>query len=150
MIPESRLIKSEICLRDLQNPADIFLTKKSTVRFLALSLGLIHPKETRTVLLDVLEALFEFHCKNTPPTTKDIVLRIGEMHQERQNEKAIYYHLLRIKSIGLIVRKKGHYYFSEFVEGRSLSSIIKDFYLKKFNDVFGSITLALDKLEKSY
>ena len=39
MIPESRLIRSEITIRDMALPEDVLLARKSLIRWIALSLG---------------------------------------------------------------------------------------------------------------
>ena len=64
MIPESKLIKSELTIRELALPEDVLLARKSLIRWVALSLGMIHPNESRRLLLDILEVLFEFHIRN--------------------------------------------------------------------------------------
>jgi DNA-binding transcriptional ArsR family regulator len=149
MIPESRLIRSEMTLRDLALPDDVLLARKSLIRWIALSLGLIMPNESRRLLLDILEALIEYHLRNEAPTTRDIIARVGELTKEKQNEKAVYYHLLRLKNMGFLTRRKGRYYLGEGEE-RSLKEIFRQFYDKKADGAFSNIGTALDKLEKGY
>ena len=149
MIPESRLIRSELTIRDLALPEDVLLTRKSLIRWLALSLGLIMPNESRKLLLDILEAIFDYHSKDEAPTTKDIISKVEELTKEKQNEKAVYYHLLRLKNIGILTRKKGRYYLGDG-ETKSLKEIFKGFYTKKADDAFANISIALDKLENGY
>ena len=110
MITESRLIRSEFTIRELALPDDVLLARKSLVRWIALSLGMILPNESRKLLLDILEALLEFHVKGEVPTTKDIIIRLQELTKEEQNPKAVYYHLQRLKDFGILTRKKGRYY----------------------------------------
>jgi DNA-binding transcriptional ArsR family regulator len=149
MIPESRLIRSELTLRDMALPEEVLLARKSLIRWVALSLGLIMPNESRRLLLDILEALIEFHEKEEAPTTKDIVARVAELTKEKQSEKAVYYHLLRLKNLGVLTRRKGRYYLGNG-ETRSLKEIFRGFYIKKADDTFSNITAALDKLESGY
>jgi len=167
MIPESRLIKSELIIRDMSLPNDVLLARKSLVRWIALSLGLILPNESRTLLLGVLDALLYFHVKKEMPTTADILSRLSSENHEAgksassfqspaglqngkpANPKAVYYHLLRLKESGLISRKKGRYYFSE-EEGRNLPELFRELYLRKADGAFSNISLALKKLEDSY
>ncbi|MBI5227223.1 hypothetical protein HY988_01425 [Candidatus Micrarchaeota archaeon] len=149
MIPESKLIQSELTIRELSLPEDVLLARKSLVRWLALSLGFIMPNESRKLLLDILEVLIEFHLKKQSPTTKDIIARMEELAKEKQNPKAIYYHLQRLTSLGLLNRKKGLYSLGNGQES-NLSQIFRGFYLKKFDQSFGNIGTALEKLEKSY
>ncbi len=149
MIPESRLIRSELTLRDLALPDDVLMARKSLIRWIALSFGLIMPNESRRLLLDILEAIFEFHAKGDAPTTKDIIARVAELTKEKQNEKAVYYHLLRLKNIGVLARKKGRYYLGNG-ETRSLKEIFRGFYIRKADETFMNIATALDKLESGY
>jgi DNA-binding PadR family transcriptional regulator len=149
MIPESRLIRSELVLRDMSLPQDVLLARKSLVRWVALSLGLILPNESRTLLLDVLDALLYFHVKKENPTTKDILERLESETREKPNPKAVYYHLLRLKNAGMLTRKKGRYALSE-EDGKSLNSLFRDFYFRKADSAFNNIDAALKKLEDSY
>lgn len=149
MIPESRLIRSELTIRELALPDDVLMARKSLIRWLALSLGLIMPNESRTLLLDILETLVECHMKEEAPTTKDIIARVSELTKEGQNEKAVYYHLLRLKNLGVLTRKKGRYYLGDG-EGRNLKDIFRQFYSRKADAAFANIGIALEKLENGY
>ena len=148
IIPESKLIRSELTLREMSLPEEIKLTKKSLVRWLALSFGLIHPNETRKLLLDILEVLFVFHLRNQKPTTHEIINSLKQLTGKEQNPKAVYYHLLKLKAAGMISRKKGCYYFDD--EGKSLSDVFKSFYNTMFERSFRNIEEALKKLEANY
>jgi len=149
MIPESRLIRSELTIRELSLPDDVLLARKSLIRWLALSLGMILPNESRRLLLDILEVLFEAHVKGETPTTKDIMARLKEITKEEPNAKAVYYHLLRLKELGLLTRKKGRYQLGD-EDGKSLKEIVKGFYMKKADHAFSNIDKALEKLESGY
>lgn len=149
MIPESRLISSEITLRELSLPEDVLLARKSLIRWVALSMGMILPNESRRLLLDILEALFEFHVKKEAPTTKDIIASLEKRTKAEQNPKAIYYHLQRLQNFGILTRKKGRYHLGEG-DGKSLRDIFRELYAKKADAAFSNIDRALEKLENSY
>ncbi|HSB46970.1 MAG TPA: hypothetical protein VLD37_03080 [Candidatus Bilamarchaeum sp.] len=149
MIPESKLIRSEFTIRELALPEDVLLARKSLVRWVALSLGLILPNESRRLLLDILEALVELHVKGAQPTTKDIIAKLEGMTGEKQNPKAVYYHLLRLKELGVLSRKKGRYQLGDG-ERRNLKDTFREFYMRKTDAAFGNIATALDKLESNY
>jgi hypothetical protein len=149
MIPESKLIKSEIVIREMSLPQDVMLAKKSLVRWIALSLGLILPNESRTLLLDVLDSLLYFHVKKENPTTQDILLRLKKLTKTEPNPKAVYYHLLKLKESGIILRKKGRYMLTE-EEGKCLSELFREIYLRKANSAFDNVDSALKKLQSSY
>jgi DNA-binding PadR family transcriptional regulator len=149
MIPESKLIRSEITLRELSLPNDVILARKSLVRWLALSLGLITPNESRRLLLDVFEVLLESHIRKEALTTRDILDQLERANGEKQNPKAVYYHLLKLKDSGLISRRKGRYYLGEG-EDQRLASLFRQFYESKADNAFGNIEMALNRLEGSF
>ena len=148
MIPESRLIKSEIVIREMSLPGEVLMAKKSLVRWIALSLGLILPNESRTLLLDVFDALVYFHVKKENPTTQDILLRLKSQTKTEPNPKAVYYHLLKLKDAGILMRKKGRYALSE-EEGKPLAQLFKEIYYKKADSAFNNVGAALQKLQDS-
>lgn len=149
MIPESKLIKSELTLREMSLPTDVKLARKSLVRWIALSLGLILPNESRTLLLDILDVILSSHVKNEYPTTKDIIEKLEAQLKNKQNPKAVYYHLLRLKETGFLSRKKGRYYLGDGEE-QKLSDIFRKIYSSKAESAFSRIDEALNKLEGSY
>jgi len=149
MIPESRLIRSEMTIRELSLPEDVLLARKSLIRWVALSLGMILPNESRRLLLDILEVLFEFHVKKEAPTTKDIIAGLEKVTKTDQNPKAVYYHLQRLQNLGILTRKKGRYYLGDGGE-KSLRETFKELYAKKADAAFSNIDKALEKLENSY
>ncbi len=149
MLPESKLIRSELTVRELALPDEVLLARKSLVRWLALSLGLIMPNESRKLLLDILEVLLEFHVKEQSPTTRDVLARLEEATGEKPNAKAVYYHLLRLKNAGILERVKGRYRLGDG-DNRSLKELFRGIYLKKTDLAFSNIGIALEKLEGSY
>ncbi len=143
MLPEKELIKTEFTIRDLYLTNDVLITKKSLTRWIALALGLISPNETRTTLIDLLDVLFDFHIKKEPITVKNIMNYFKE-NGINADEKSIYYHLSRLKKMGLLTNKKGRY---SFGEGK-LSFLIKKSLQKKFDTAFENIEKALNEREK--
>lgn len=149
MIPESKLIKSEITLRDLSLPDDVKLSRKALIRWIALSLGLISPNESRRLLLDILDILVSFHMKNEQPTTVQILAALEKSGEKRCHPKAVYYHLLRLKESGFISRKKGQYSIGDG-DGGKLSHIFRKIYFQKSENVFKKIDEAFSSLESGY
>jgi len=147
MIPESKLIESEVLIRKSRLPNDVLLTRKSTIRWLALSLGLINPNESRTVLVDLLDALFYLHYCEEQPTTKDILAKMKEITGSEQNPKAVYYHLQRLTDGGILNRKKGVYYFGTGDE-KDLSVIFKRLYESRMNSAFSDIEKAFSRISE--
>ena len=106
MIPEAELVRGEFLIRQLDMPPSIGLTKKSLLRWVALSLGLISKNESRDKGFLVLDALFYFlFTKKTNPTTLDIQGRIKEKNKLEMSEKLIRYHLNRLIETNIIKRK---------------------------------------------
>jgi len=149
VIPESKFIKSELTLREMTLPDEVKLTRKSLIRWIALSLGLISPNESRKLMLDILEVLFYFHIKKENPTTSQILDKLQEITGKPPNPKAVYYHLLKLKEAGIISRKKGSYSIGE-EEWTKLSDQFRRFYEKRSEVTFGKISEAFSKLESTY
>ncbi|MGC8899128.1 MAG: hypothetical protein ACP5JC_01705 [Candidatus Micrarchaeia archaeon] len=145
MLPEAKMIKGEMVLREMALSSDVKLTKKSLVRWLALSLGLISPRESRDSLLVVLEVMINAHFANEQLTTKEIIERAGS--EKPLDEKTVYYHLQRLANSGLVSRDKGVYYFGDGVE-KDLGKIIKNVYSQKFESAFRNIDEALESLKQ--
>ncbi|MEM3422405.1 MAG: hypothetical protein QXF35_03720 [Candidatus Bilamarchaeaceae archaeon] len=147
MIPESKLIKSEILLRELALPEEVLLARKSIVRWLALSLGLINPNESRTIIIDLLDTLLYFHFAGKKPTTKDIIDKMMKSGATEKNIKAIYYHLERLKENGIINRKKGEYFFGD-ESTQNLAEIFKKIYEKRSSEIFKNIERVCARLAR--
>jgi hypothetical protein len=153
-MPESELIRGECLVRDLQFNEDVKMTRKGLVRYLALSLGLISPNETRTGLLEVLEALFHFHMKRREgaqdPDIYEILRKIKEIKKEEPNPKAVRYHLLQLKKQGIIETKKRRYRFAlaPLQENDDLAFALSYAYKTRMDASFEKIRRALSLLEK--
>ena len=146
MIPESKYIKKEIIIREMGLNDEVKLTRNSLVRWVALSLGLISPNESRKLLIGLLDVLFEFFAKGEEPTTKEILEALGKKKGAEQNPKAVYYHLQKLKERGLLQREKGKYFISR--ERGKLSEALREIYMRDVNGAFGNIEVALRALEK--
>lgn len=146
MIPESKFIRKEIVLRNMWLADEVRLTRKSMVRWVALSLGLISEKESRDLIIDLLDVLFDCFAKGEEPTTQEILDRLKAKTGEEPNPKAVYYHLQKLMDQGLLQREKGKYYISR--ENKRLSVAVKELYLKEVNESLAEITKALEMLEK--
>ncbi|MEW6528676.1 MAG: hypothetical protein AB1391_02190 [Candidatus Micrarchaeota archaeon] len=145
MLPEGKLIKDKLVLYELGLPDDIKLTKKSLIRWIALSLGLISPNESRTISINVFETLINFHLKGIEPTMKEIIKDLAS-NGVKADEKSVYYHILKMKEINLIRKKNGKYFFWDGIENK-LSQTIKKLYQEKFDRSFKNIDNALNALE---
>lgn len=146
MIPEAEFIKKEIILRNMALPDEVRLTRKSLVRWIALSLGLISPNETRTIVIDVLDVLLDEFAHGKRPTTKEIHEAVQKKRKDDVCEKTIYYHLQRLAAMGLLQREKGQYFISKDKE--KLKESVRKIYMREFDEAFEKIGKALDTIEK--
>ncbi|MBI5884771.1 hypothetical protein HZB89_01590, partial [archaeon] len=72
-LPEADLCRSTFIIRDLDLPPETASTKKSLLRWFCLSAGLLSENESRTTMLDVLDALFYYQfSKNMQPSTLQV------------------------------------------------------------------------------
>ena len=155
-MPESQLIRSECLVRDLQFNEEVKMTRKSLVRYLALSLGLISPNETRAGLLEVLEALLYFHFRkrhgDADPDIYQILGKVKEIRKEEPNPKAVRYHLLQLKKLGIIEAKTRKYRFtlSPMQENEDLAVALSYVYHQRMDSSFEKIKKALAVLEKMH
>ncbi|MEM4633834.1 MAG: hypothetical protein QW275_01635 [Candidatus Anstonellaceae archaeon] len=154
-MPESALIRGECLVRDLQLTDEVKLTRKGLVRYLALSLGLISPRESRTGLLEVLEALLVFHYMmkhgGDAPDIHQILEKIKEIKKSEPNPKAVRYHLLQLKKLGIIETKKRKYRFalSPYQENDDLAEALAHVYRQRMDSSFEKIRKALSQFEKT-
>ena len=154
-MPEAELIRGECLVRDLQFNEDVKLTRKGLVRWLALSLGLISPHESRTGLLEVLEALLYFHFRRreskSDPDIHAILAKIKEIKKAEPNPKAVRYHLLQLKKLGIVETKKRKYRFvlAPLQENDDLSVGLSHVYRQRMDSGFEKMKKALSLLEKT-
>ena len=148
-LPEAKLIRSEILLRDMQLTDDVKMARKSLVRWLALSLGLITPKESRQSVLQLLEALLFYHLKEgREPNYQDIQDFLKTQNVE-MNEKTVRYHLTQLKKAGVIEDARGIYRFAGF-QGDNLASALEQSYKQKADTAFTNIKQAVDLLKQMH
>ena len=108
---ESELIEKEITIRNVRLTNEVLETRRSSIRWLALSLGVINPGESRLSAIAIIDALVHFQfVKKTDPEVKDLISYIST-NWEPMNEKTLRYHLLRMKKMGLIENSQGKFYF---------------------------------------
>ncbi|MDE1865323.1 MAG: hypothetical protein KGH94_01630 [Candidatus Micrarchaeota archaeon] len=109
VLNEAKLVERELTLRNLQMNREVMETRRSIVRWLALSIGVISPGESRLTAVSVLDALlyFSFKEKRDPdvPEMIDYITRSwGPI-----NEKTLRYHLLQLKKMNIASNSGGRY-----------------------------------------
>lgn len=146
MLPEKELIRREYQIRDLRLPSDTKLTKKSLLRWIALSLGLISPDESRQSVLPILDAFLEFQFSGIDPSVSQLA------EKSKQPEKAVRYHLKRLININLVEENKRCYRFKPDSSSNTLNlkKSFEEHYAKSLATSLSSIQEALGELQQLY
>jgi repressor of nif and glnA expression len=152
MIPESEFIEETITVRDMRLPSDVTLTKRSLIRWIALSLGLINPNESRKSLIYLIEILFENQLKNkTGISVEQIMKHVEKKEMDKSfSEKTVRYHLLRLEKKGFVKRKNIYYSLSvsDFSDD-SIENVVEE-YIERQNRAMDKVKIALNKLKGLY
>ena len=110
-LPESELVRKSFTIKRMDLPPSVQLTKRSLLRWFALSFGLLSEQESRDTVLNVLDALFSLMLsKGQNPTTLEIQSYIEGKYHKKISEKLLRYHLNRLISLELLQRKQNRYF----------------------------------------
>jgi hypothetical protein len=111
LLSEAKLIEREITIRNLVLSKEVTETRRSLVRWLAVSLGLINPGETRQAAIQVFDSLmfFQFH-ERKDPEVPEMMDYIATAWGEPINEKTLRYHLLQLSKSNIVKHAKGKYF----------------------------------------
>ena len=151
--PESELVRKTFTLKKMDLPPSVQLTKRSLIRWFALSFGLISEKESRDTVLNVLDALFHFLlAKKQNPSTLDIQAYIDGKYHQKISEKLLRYHLNRLIAIELLQRKQNRYFLnnSPVSEPNNLVESFNFWVKKPVNESLNNIEKVLGKISNSY
>lgn len=151
--PEAGLIRSTLTVRRLDLPQSVLMTKRSLLRWLALSLGLISEKESRRTSIEILDALFYFlFSKKANPSVELIKKYLEEKRNIKISERLIRYHLEKLVQAGFIARKKGSYSINPAPQGERDDAIASiEYYMRaEFEQSLKHILLAMEKLIEKY
>jgi hypothetical protein len=116
-INESKLIEREITIRNLAFSKEVSETRRSLIRWLALSLGVINPGESRQGAIAVLDSImyFQFNEKKDPDVAE--MMSYIEKNWEPINEKTLRYHLLQLNKANIVKHSKGKYFLPQPAAG---------------------------------
>lgn len=150
---ESELIEETITIRDMRLTQDVTLTKGTLIKWIALSLGLINPKESRKSLIYLIEILFDNQLKNGKGISVEQIMEKVSKNKDNEktfSEKTVRYHLLRLEKKGFVKRKNIFYSLnvSDFSDD-SIENIAEE-YIKRQNKAMSKVKTALDKLKGLY
>jgi len=151
--PESGLVRRSFTIRQMDLPPEVRLTRRSMLRWFALSFGLISERESRDTVLNVLDALFSFLLeKKHNPSTKELQQFISEKFHKKISEKLLRYHLNKMIELGLIVRKKNRYELNNAPEGErgNISASFSHWIKQPVNESLENIASVLEQLKQSY
>ncbi|MFH0714565.1 MAG: hypothetical protein V1847_01405 [Candidatus Diapherotrites archaeon] len=151
--PESQLVHRSLTLREMDLPPSVKLTKRSLLRWWALSLGLISEKESRSMVLDVLDALFYFqYSKKIDPSVQEILKYVKEKSGKKTSQRLVCYHLNRLMEWNLIVLKGNKYYFNSApsAERKDLKATLQHFVEKPMQEQWKQVEEVSERLQNSY
>jgi hypothetical protein len=149
MLNEAELIEREITIRDLRLTKEVVETRRSIVRWLALSLGIINPGESRLSAIAVLDALIYYQfIKKTDPNIDDIISYINSNWQQ-MNEKTLRYHLLRMKNMGFLENSQGKFYFKapSIGDKYDIAAWADSLFAEDYKEVRNKIKEAMNELK---
>ena len=153
VVPESELIRKTFIFRQMDLPPSVVLTKRSLLRWFALSFGLISEQESRDTVLNVLDSLFYFLlAQKQNPTTLDIQAYISEKYHKKVGEKLLRYHLNKLIALELLSRKSNRYFFNNapYSEPNSLQDSFKHWVKQPVNKTMDDVESVLSKISESY
>ncbi len=151
--PEAGLIRKTIVLRKLDLPPSVLLTKRSLLRWLALSFGLMSEKESRTTLLEILDALFYFLFKRkVNPSSAEIKKYLENEKHINISERLVRYHLNKLIELGVIARRNACYYINPAPNAEREDLVASaDYYIKKEVEEWSNqVKQALEKFLEFY
>jgi len=152
-VPESEFVRKTFTIKRMDLPPSVQLTKRSLLRWFALSFGLISECESRDTVLNVLDAVFHFLVsKKHDPTTLEIQSYIDSKYHKKISEKLLRYHLNRLIALELLKRKSNRYSLnnSPNAEPNSFAESFNAWVRKPVNDSLDDIGRVLSKISDSY
>jgi len=151
--PESELVRKSFTFRKMDLPPQVLLTKKSLLRWTALSLGLISENESRSTLIEILDVFFFLvFSKKEKPSSKQIKAFLEKNRSVHVSEKLVRYHLNRLCELGFISHEKGAYSLNPApdAERDDLSAAFSYWYKRELEDSVSGLGKALSKLQSAY
>ncbi|MCX8189794.1 MAG: hypothetical protein N3F05_01030 [Candidatus Diapherotrites archaeon] len=151
--PEAELLRGELNLRKLDLPQSVTMTKRSLLRWVCLSIGLVSEKESRRIGIEVIDALFYFlFSEKKKPTADQIRKYLEEKKGIKTSERLVRYHLQKMLDINLIERKNGCYCINSApnAEREDFVSAVEYHLRNEFEQSIKQIILGVDKLVEKY
>lgn len=149
-VNEAKLIEREITLRELRLTKEVMETRRSMVRWLALSLGVINPGESRLSAISVLDAMLYFQfSKKSDPSVEELSGYISGAW-DPINEKTLRYHLLQLANAGVLAHSKGKYYFIiyEGSDKYDIDAWVENYFESGIYQIKGKVSTVIKELSK--
>ena len=151
--PESGLVRKTFTVKQMDLPPSVQLTKRSMLRWFAMSFGLLSENESRDTVLNVLDSLFYFLlAKKQNPSTIELQTYISGKHGVKISEKLLRYHLNKLIVLELVQRKQNRYFLnnSPLSEPNSLVDSFNYWVKEPVNESLDDIENVLFKISDSY
>ena len=151
--PESELVRRVFVIREMDLPPQVQLAKRSMLRWFALASGMISEQESRSTVLEVLDALFHFQFqKRIDPTALEVIKYIKEKHSKKVSEKLLRYHLNKLIALNLLQRKKTKYSFnpSPYAERKDLKASYNYWVREHLEKSLKDLEFVIGRLQESY
>lgn len=153
MLPEAEFVRKTFTFRKMDLPPSVELTRRSMLRWFALSFGLISERESRDTVLNVLDGLFYFLIsKKQNPSTLDIQAYVSEKCHKKVGEKLLRYHINKLIALELLSRKSNRYCLNNnpYAEPNNLEESFKHWIKQPANQAMDDIGKVLGKIAESY
>jgi len=150
--PERELIRKTFVVREMDLPPSVLMTKKSMVRWFALSFGLISEKESRDTILEILDLLFSFNFSKGRGAEAEEIYAELKKKGVNVSDKLVRYHLKNMADLGLLEKRGRKYFFCSSSEGEK-DDVKKGFeekVVKKIDESASRISNVLGKIAESY
>jgi len=151
--PESELVRKSFTVKKMDFPPSVQLTKRSMLRWFAISFGLLSEQESRDTVLNVLDSLFYFLLsKKQNPSTIELQTYISDKYGKKISEKLLRYHLNRLIASEFVQRKRNRYFLNNnpFSEPDNLVESFNYWVKKPVNESLDGIGLVLEKIVSNY
>jgi hypothetical protein len=158
-IPESQYVNRTLTIRDMALPSDVTLTKQSLLRWFALSIGALSESESRNTIVPILDALLHYQAKERrSPSVEEIKEYLdrenwgmrGKEFEREIPEKAIRYHLGKLRDIGLVEMKNRRYSFVLNPENPEIETAVKYAFEAPLKNSLERLDSAFRQLLKMY
>lgn len=148
-MPEAKLINSEVVVRDMQLTDEVKMTRKSLLRWVALSMGLISPNESRDTVIMLFEALLHYSFRGKEPDVHQIMEYVQKAGA-KTGEKTVRYHLLQLKKRKLLESSGGKYRFvvPPDTGAKDVGESLEYAYVGQVNSSFGKVKQAVKRLKE--